>query len=178
MINQKKSNLEKENNQETFLSRKIIKRLILTHHPNCDKFKNHTFKIGKYHFCIGCFIGYPTALVGIFVIQFLNLVKSFDSIYFISIALPLIATFLLSPLNLTKLKSIKFIQKFFIGLGSSFLFWWVWSLPNPIHINILIFFLIFSPLMMALNAYHAYGLYKTCKRCEYAMNWNSCPGFK
>jgi hypothetical protein len=178
MINQKKSNFEKENNQKPFLSKKNFKRLILAHHPNCDRFKNHTFKIGRYQFCIGCFIGYPTAIIGIIVIRILNLTKLLDSIYFIVIALPLIATFLFSPLNLTKLKIIKIIQKFLIGLGSSFLFWWILILPNPIHINIIIFFLIFGPLMIILNAYHAYGFYKECKRCEFAMNWNSCPGFK
>ncbi|MFX0177787.1 MAG: hypothetical protein ACFE85_16355 [Candidatus Hodarchaeota archaeon] len=176
--NEEIPNHKETNNQESFLSLINLKHLLLSHHPNCDKFLNHTINIGNYRFCIGCFIGYSTAIIGIFTIGFLKLVNILDSISLFFIALILMASFLLSPLNLTTLKIIKIIQKFLIGLGSSFLFWWIRSLPNPIHVNIIFLFSIFGPIIAMLNAYHAYGLYKTCKKCEYAMKWNACPGFK
>ena len=156
-----------------------MKPFLLSHHPDCDKFAiNHTINVGKYRFCIGCFVGYPTAIIVILAFYFLNLVNLLDSLFLLVIALILLATFFLSPLNFTKIKTIKIIQKFLIGLGSVSLFWYIWSLPNSFIVNFLYFSLIFGTLFTLLNIYHGYGFYKVCKKCEHSMNWNNCPGFK
>lgn len=156
-----------------------MKPILLSHHPSCDKFgKNHTINVGKYQFCIGCFVGYPIAIIGILAIYYLNLVKSFDSIFFFIVGIVLISSFALSPLNLTKVKAIKIFQKVLIGIGSAFLFCWIWSLPNPFLINMLYFTMVFGFLLTMLNAYHGYGLYHICKKCEYSLDWQNCPGFK
>ena len=103
-----------------------MKPFLLSHHPDCDKFAiNHTINVGKYRFCIGCFVGYPTAIIGILAFYFLNLVNLLDSLFLLVIALILLATFFLSPLNLTKIKTIKIIQKFLINIYS--------ELNNKIH---------------------------------------------
>ena len=158
---------------------KCYKYLLLSHHPDCEKFgENHTINFGKYKFCIGCFIGYPTTIIGILIINYLNLLDVFDSFFFLALAMIFISSIILSPLGLTKMKLIKIIQKFLIGIGSAFLFWYLWSLPNSFIINFIYFSFIFGMLLMLLNMYHGYGLYKTCKECEYSMDWNTCPGFK
>ena len=158
---------------------KCIKPILLSHHPDCETFgKNHTINIGKYRFCIGCFVGYPTAIIGILAIYFLNLVKTFNLSFLFTIALILLASFFLSPLNLTKIKTIKIFQKILLGLGSAFLFWYIWSLPNSFVVNFVYFVLLFGILFILLNVYHGYGFYKVCKKCEHSMNWNNCPGFK
>lgn len=158
---------------------KCMKPLLLSHHPECEKFeKNHTINAGKYRFCIGCFVGYPSALIGIIVISILNLVDTFNSLCFLIAALVLISTFFLSPLNLTKIKAIKIIQKFLIGLGSAFLFWYIWTLQNSFFLNFIYFILVFGLLLTLLNVYHGYSFHKTCKKCDYSMDWNNCPGFK
>ena len=155
------------------------KFLLLSHHPNCEKFGiNHTINFGKYKFCIGCFVGYPTAIIGIFIIFYFGLLEIFNSVFILALALIFISSLFLSPLNLTKKKWIKVIQKFLIGIGSAFLFWYIWTLPNSFIINFTYFGLIFGMLLMMLNVYHGFGLYKTCKKCEYSMEWNNCPGFK
>ena len=41
---------------------KEYKPYLISHHPNCDKYEEHVFKIRGKKFCIGCFIGYPTAV--------------------------------------------------------------------------------------------------------------------
>ena len=155
-----------------------MKTLLLSHHPVCEKFGNHTINIGKYRFCIGCYVGYPSALIGIIIIPLLNLVDIFNSFCFLITALVLISAFILSPLNLTKIKAIKIIQKFLIGLGSAFLFWYIWTLQNPFFLNFFYFILVFGLLLILLNVYHGYGFLKICKKCEYSMDWNNCPGFK
>lgn len=158
---------------------KCIKPILLSHHPDCESFgKNHTINIGKYRFCIGCFVGYPSAIIGILAIYFLNLFKTFNLVFLFYISLILLSSFFLSPLNLTKIKTIKIFQKILLGLGSAFLFWYIWFLPNSFVVNFVYFILLFGILFLLLNVYHAYGFYKVCKKCKHSMNWNNCPGFK
>ncbi len=152
---------------------------MLSHHPNCDNFgKNHTINIGKYRYCIGCFIGYPSVIIGILAIYYLNLVMILESIYLFTLGMVLISFVILSPLNLTKIKSVKILQKVLIGVGSAFLFWWIWSLPNIFIINFLYFIMVYGLIGALLNMYHMYGLNKTCKNCEHSRDWQHCSGFK
>ena len=158
---------------------KCMKNLLLSHHPNCDTFDGHTIKIGKTtQLCIGCFVGYPVAIFGIVIIYLLNLGEIFDSTFFFTIGMIFLSSFLLSPLNLTKVKAIKIIQKIVIGIGSAFLFWWVWLTPNPFFINFIYFLMVFGLLLTLLNAYHVYGFYKICKKCDTPFDWETCLGFQ
>lgn len=110
----------------------------------------------------------------IFISFFLRIL---DSQFLFVIGTVLMASFLLSPLNLTKTKMVKIVQKFLFNLGAAFLFWWIWTAPYLFINNLISFFLIFGPLFMIVNAYHGYSVYKKCKKCEYAINWDICPGF-
>lgn len=45
----------KENERETFSSKiTSFSELYLSHHPICDCYKNHYFKIGPVYLCVGC----------------------------------------------------------------------------------------------------------------------------
>jgi hypothetical protein len=151
--------------------------LLLSHHPECEKFHNHTLNLGKVRLCIGCFVGYPIAILGMFLIPLLRiqLVISYD--YFLLISIILLATFIMSPLKLTKNKTIKIIQKALIGLGSSFLFWFIMTRPNPRAVNIFIFYFSFGAILGILNIYHVLGFVMTCYKCETPFLWGACGGF-
>jgi len=151
--------------------------LLLSHHPECDKFDNHTISIGKVKLCIGCFIGYPTAIIGIILINYLNITDIIPNYNFFIIAIILISTFFMSPLHLTRVKFVKILQKFLIGVGSAFLFWGIWSLPNPVLINYIIFIYTFTILLGVLNFYHVLGFLRTCYKCETPFSWGKCSGF-
>ena len=155
-----------------------LKPILLSHHPNCDKFREHTFKIGKRSYCIGCFIGYPIAIIGVITIYFINLVIGISSQFLFTAGTILMASFIFSPLKLTKKKIIKIIQKILFNLGGAFIFWWIFSFPNPFYINFILFFFIFSILLLLVNSYHAYNFYRTCKKCNFSLDWENCPGFK
>ncbi|MGV9172969.1 MAG: hypothetical protein ACOC35_10430 [Promethearchaeia archaeon] len=157
---------------------KSFSPLLLRHHPTCKRFQGHCFKIGKKEFCMGCFLGYPTAIAGIFVLSFFVQVRQNFHAHFLLFAVILLSSFMLSPLKLTDSKPVKMIQKLLIGIGASLLFWWIWELPYSYVLNFTIFSLIFIPLLMLFNIYHFYSLYKTCRNCNYALNWDKCPGFK
>jgi len=161
-----------------YLYLKSFSPLLLRHHPMCEKYEGHCFRIYKLELCMGCFLGYPTALMGIFIISFFHLYNYLLPAHFLFISIILIGSFILSPLKLTKYRQIKIIQKILIGFGASFLFWWIWILPNDFFTNLVLFTLIFGPLLTIFNVYHFYSIYKTCKSCEFCFNWNICPGFK
>jgi hypothetical protein len=152
--------------------------LFLSHHPECRAFDNHTLNIGKIRFCIGCFIGYPTALLGIFGIDFFKLYRFIPFDYFLIISIVLLSTFFLSPLHLTENKKVKIIQKIMIGLGASFLFWYIMSRPNPRIVNIFTFYISFSLLLGVLNLYHVLGFVMKCYKCDTPFLWGVCGGFK
>ncbi|MHA1150792.1 MAG: hypothetical protein ACTSR8_21440 [Promethearchaeota archaeon] len=172
----------KENQRSKFkifiLSVKSLLPFLLAHHPQCEDFEGHTLKIGKYRFCIGCFIGYPTAILSIIIIDKFGLLYLLPSRAFFFFGIGLIATFILSPLHITKIKTIKILQKILIGVGSGFLFWFLLILPNPLLINYFLILIVFSVILGVLNFHHAYSFYSGCKKCEYALNWGVCPGFK
>ena len=165
--------------KKLYLYIKCVRPILLSHHPNCEKFgNNHTINIGKYRFCIGCYVGYPTAILGIIILYFSGLLRVFNSDLLFYTALILLSSFILSPLKLTDFKAIKIIQKALIGLGSSFLFWWVFTMPYIIYIRVMIFLLVFGFLITLLNIYHGLNLYMTCKKCEYELDWQNCPGLE
>ena len=153
--------------------------LFLSHHPECEIFgKSHTINIGKFRFCIGCFIGYPAAFIALFLINLLNLSNSIFYQFFLPFSIIFLATFILSPLKLTKNKKIKIIQKTFIGIGAALLYSWIMGLPNPARTNATIAFIILYILITILNIYHAYGFLNACYKCESPFDWGRCPGFK
>ncbi len=157
---------------------KILKPLLLSHHPDCEKFKNHSIKIRNNKYCIGCFIGYPTAILGILSIELFNFLEMFTPHQYFMIGFILISSFLLSIFGLTKNKKVKIIQKSMIGLGASFLFRWIWNENSSILQNFLFSFLLFGLLTSIFNLYHAFGIYKTCKKCRFSLDWETCPGIK
>lgn len=156
---------------------KAIKPIILSHHPDCEEFQAHTVTVGTKKLCIGCFIGYPTMFISIFLIALLDLNAYIPHAWFLYIAVAFSSTFFLSFTGVTENQLVKIIQKILMAMGAAFLFWWIWYSPNPFFIRFLYFFMMFGILSLILNAYHMYGIYHTCKKCRYESDWKHCPGF-
>ena len=152
---------------------------IFSHHPKCENFTNDTFRIGSVDFCIGCFIGYPSGLIGAFIGYFAIYLQIINPLLLFLISLSMISAIFLSFTNFTKRKKIKMAQKFIIGLGggcfigSSYFFF-----PGDPILKILgtifLFFLINFPIQVL----HYRNMEKTCDACEYSPGWNRCPGFQ
>jgi len=149
----------------------------LSHHPECNKFEGHTIKCRGKEFCIGCFIGYPTAVLALPILIFFRINELIPSQYLFLISILFIATIILSPLNLTKNKTIKIVQKFLIGVGAALLFTWIMGLPQSRSSNLITAFIVMNILIVILNVYHAYGFLHTCYKCETPFDWGKCSGF-
>ncbi len=157
---------------------KSLKPLIFSHHPYCEKFEDHTFSVKGVSFCIGCFIGIPSAIIGVVLIYVLNLFLSIEPDVLFITGVILMSTFLLSPFKLTKYRRVKFAQKILFNLGAAFIFWWIIYLPNPLLYNLLFGFFVYMTVITFLNVYHTFSIFRKCKKCEFEMDWESCPGFK
>jgi hypothetical protein len=160
-----------------FLYGKAFLPFLISHHPECTYFKGHTIEYKKFKLCIGCFVGYPTAIISITIINIIKIheVIPLGIIFFLSIIL--LSTFILSLLNLIKNKKIKIIQKALIGIGAALLIHWIMLLPNTISINFIISIFTVNILLIIFNLYHVYGIWSVCYNCEYSFNWGVCPGF-
>ncbi len=179
IINRKEHSKTKRNKITTFfLYLKSYSPLLLSHHPECEKFKEHTFKIKNYKVCIGCSVGYLTAIITLIIINFLNLIKIIDSQYFLILGLIFLGTFILGPLHIINSKKVKTLQKILIGIGTIFIISWIGTLPNSPKINLILIFIVICIVLWVLNVYHGYGFFNTCKKCDTPMDFENCPGFE
>ena len=49
-----------------------LRFILLSHHPNCEKFENHTLNIRGTRVCIGCLAFYPTFIIVFSSVYFLG----------------------------------------------------------------------------------------------------------
>ena len=158
---------------------KKYKYYIFSHHPKCEKFNNDTFRIGSTEFCIGCYIGYPSALIGLFIGYFAFFLPNLNPIVLITASFLMMGTILLSFTILTEKKEIKIFQKFFVGMGSGIFIGTVYFI-FPGGQTSKIFGTIFITLLLnfPIQVLHYRNMNKQCDACEYQPRWNQCPGFE
>ena len=92
--------------------------LLFSHHPACSQFQDHTLNFSKIQLCIGCFIGYPSALLSIILGSYFIYPLISQKIYILLFGISLFSFQFLSLTKITEIKPIKIIQKFLIGFGA------------------------------------------------------------
>ena len=158
--------------------RSIPPEFMLSHHPVCEPYKNHTFTLFGKRLCIGCFIGYPSAITAVTVATILlQKNDSYSKAVFFSGIIGILFT-LLSFTSLTSHKPLKIIQKAAVGGGSGLLLTYIFYYPGfPVYIRLLnTVFLAFS-LFMAMNIMHIRTHRKICEQCPYEPGFGKCPGY-
>ncbi|NHK32804.1 MAG: hypothetical protein FK730_15750 [Asgard group archaeon] len=96
---------------------KIRSWRILAHHPTCSRYENHFFKIGSFHFCIGCSMIYSALLI--YLILFLTIPSVFRFNVWVTASLPFAGFGLAIIHRLFKLKNkwLKAFSRFTAGFG-------------------------------------------------------------
>ena len=154
-----------------------ITPLLLSHHPNCSKFENHVFHVGKIKICAGCSVVYPTILVSMIVVYIMNLyvIMPFEFLLFTGIlfSIPRIA---IIPKNNVR-KAFKTMINLAFGMGVSLCIFGIFTLPFLLIVNLVIFILFFF-LMGFVSYSHFKKIITTCNSCIYHRKWSACPGFK
>ena len=156
--------------------------LMLSHHPFCEVFDPHVFKIGKLRLCRGCFLSYPPlyALVSIFIFWeaareffLLEAISIMDNLWWFVIGFGIL-TFGARWLGRYSL-FIKDIAKFSRGTWTGFLVMVIISQHWGFKIGAI---LIVIGGMTYLSLHRGKDMERTCDECEWHSDFNSCPGWE
>ena len=163
-----------------FFSWNVI-HMSISHHPECEVFDEHVFKIGKLRICRGCTLSYPPlyGIVLIFVFwldarRFL-LIDSFliPNLWWFTIGFFIVA---ILALVLRKYSIyISDIYKFSRGAFSGFLLIVILSQHWAFKIGAGIAFMAG---MGWLSIKRGKEMEKTCDECEWHSNYDICPGWR
>lgn len=154
---------------------RAAKPLLLSHHPNCDRFQNHVINIKGHRICFGCLIIYPTlilSLITIFILK--NQINYLFEWYIIFIGALLVSLKIID----FDTKSYKLIVNIFTGIGVALAIFSIFGLPFDLWINVIIFilFILFTGFIAG---YKFDKKMKVCtNECEYKRDWSQCPGLK
>jgi hypothetical protein len=157
-------------------------QLMLSHHPNCEIFDPHVFKIGKLRLCRGCFLSYPPLYA--FVALFIFWIPSRD--FFLSEAVSIIDNlwwFVIGFGILTFASRwigrysifIKDVAKFSRGAWTGFLVIVLISQHWGFKIGAALIVIVG---MSYLSLHRGKDMERTCDECEWSADFNSCPGWE
>ena len=156
--------------------------LMLSHHPFCEVFDPHVFKIGKLRLCRGCFLSYPPlyALVTIFIFWeaareffLLEAISIIDNLWWFVIGFGIL-TFGARWLGRYSI-FIKDIAKFSRGAWSGLLVMVIISQHWGFKIGAA---LIVIGGMTYLSLHRGKDMERTCNECEWNADFNACPGWE
>ena len=153
---------------------KAAKPLLLSHHPFCSKFENHTIKIKNRRICLGCLVLYPTFVITLsFFILFWDQLSHLPNFLFLFSALFISLKFIK-----IEQKSIKITINLLFGFGVASTIFFIFSLPYTYWLKIILL-LVFITLTGLVAGYKFEEKIKVCDlECEYKRNWVNCPGLK
>jgi hypothetical protein len=157
---------------------KGLKPLILSHHPKCEKFDEHSFIIKGKRFCYGCYIGWPVTFITIIISMIIQIQTYFSLGDLFNMGFILCCSYVLSLIKLTKIKIIKIISKVLIGIGLGFIISSIILTEFPLWFKILIILVFLQITTVGVNLKRIYEIEKICKQCSYNEDWDNCPGMK
>ena len=154
-----------------------MKPMILSHHPSCLRYKDHTINIGKIKLCIGCFVGYPTTILT-FIICYFMIIPNLDITWWLYLIGGILFSMnLLSLTNLTDKKRLKIFQKASIGIGAGIILALSLKFLSQ-YSSILQAFLMYLGviiLIIPLGLLHYRTFKYTCRDCKLNPPNNQCP---
>ena len=143
-----------------------LRPILLSHHPNCEKFQDHVYHIGKHRLCIGCFTFYPIVLITIIFTVFLVDLTIPNLFLLFFIAHLFFIPIILNIFGLTRLKILKILSKVSIGIGVGFYIVSILFLPF-LHIIFKILLLLQINWFVGVIAYiRNKQILKECAKCE------------
>lgn len=156
--------------------------MMISHHPACEIYDSHVFRIGPLRLCKGCFLGYPPLYATLIIFFTWEAARNFyttkgfliDNVWWFVISFGILAIaghFLLGKYS----QFIKDLSKF--GRGA-----WAGSLVVVIltqhwGFKIGAAVVLFGG-MMFLSFYRGKDMEKTCQECEWNAQFDICPGWR
>lgn len=149
------------------LSKLDAEPILLSHHPMCGRFDDHTFNIKGRAVCIGCTTVYPSAAISLVTLLVAG-IDSFSVLFYVAIV-----SFLLNLYRLVLKKKRAFSVFFNILLGislASSVLCIIYS-SGSLQIFILLFVLAVASVFVFLKGMQ---VFITCRRCPDFPNFPAC----
>lgn len=157
--------------------------LMLAHHPACEVYDSHVFKIGNLRLCKGCFLSYPPLYATLLIFIFWDAARIFyqnsgfliSNIWWFVIGFGILAVggYLIGKFSLF----IKDLSKFGRGAWAGSLV--IVILLKEIHWGLKIgAAVILIGGMVFLSLYRGKDMEKTCNECEWNAQFDLCPGWR
>ncbi len=153
----------------------------LAHHPECETFNNHVFKIGKIRLCRGCTLSYPPMYTLVLILIFWFDARNFltetrlwiPNLWWFTIGFGVAgALALLLRKNSLFINDIyKFSRGVFAGFLITIILTQHWGFKiggGAVLIGAIAF----------LSLHRGKDMEKTCEECEWNANYDECPGWK
>jgi hypothetical protein len=159
--------------------------LLLAHHPNCEEFESHVFKIGKLRLCRGCFLSYPLAYALPLIFIFWQAAHDFflaKALWFHNLLWFAIGFILLTIITYFTRRFSKIINDLYkITRGALLGFLLIVAIaeirtPNW-YLSLISGVMILGGLFY-LSMKRGKDMEKTCNECEWGADFYSCPGWK
>lgn len=147
-----------------------------SHHPLCDQYKDHTIRLFNKDLCMGCFVGFPSGYVMLFLGSITGLFKIFNTMQLWYIGLVLLSFYFFNIFGIIKSKLMRIFIKILLGFGAAFMIAAVFSYQYPLNMKIMLTFLLIGALLAGINIIRFIKMKRKCKRCEYKGDLKHCPG--
>ncbi|MBN1329354.1 MAG: hypothetical protein JXA54_07765 [Candidatus Heimdallarchaeota archaeon] len=156
-------------------------QLFLAHHPFCETFDKHVFKIGKLRLCKGCFLSYPIAYAIPIIYIFWKDARSFllftplwiSNLWWFTVYIAIL-TFVTRYIGRQSM-FVNDLSKFIRGALAGFLF--VLIISEIWYLKIVAAIGLFGG-MAYLSLKRGKEMQRTCDQCVYGGDFTSCPGWK
>ena len=160
-------------------------QLFLAHHPDCEEFESHVFKIGKLRLCRGCALSYPPAYALPLIFIFWQVAQDFflaKALWFHNFFWFTIGFFLLTEITLFTRKFSKIINDLYkIARGSLLGFLFIVVIgearTQTWYISLIAGVMILGGLFY-LSMKRGKEMEQTCNECEWGAQFHVCPGWK
>lgn len=148
--------------------------IILSHHPSCDRFKDHVMNFRGIALCRGCFLVYPTTVIVLIILN-LPIFPSFSSYitYFILSVIFFTINLIRKVLKIKNLWWQNF-SRISIGISLAMAITSVLKAPST-SIQVILVIIIFS-IAGIYNVINGFHNLRVCKSCEEHRDFPHCQG--
>lgn len=149
--------------------------MALSHHPECDVYSDHSFKIGNIRVCKSCFTASTSAAIFtpvLILTPLIDLFKSFTtSMVILMVFSPFVLVYLLGRGN----DNLRMISRILFGLFALFLLVSAFSVEE-LQFKILYLAVIIIGVIIVFKR-RTVKMTGICRKCRYNSEFSSCPGF-
>lgn len=155
-------------------------QFIFSHHPICEPFEDHVYKIGRLRLCRGCILSYPPLYAIVLIFMFWPASRTFfvttnyylENLWWfiISFGIAAIVSRFLGRFHIL----IKDFSKFTRGAWAGFLFLVILTQHWAFKVGAAL--IIFGG-MAYLSANRAKDMQQTCHECPWQAQYEECPGW-